>query len=168
MRALHCFAYGQQTVRKFQHRGGKKLRVADNEIIIVTFTGGFTWLALRPLDQAVLAIPRERKSGLRLGGEAAATPSSPNTPAELRMAAIQKRNMGVEFEPQFLRPLDDVLAVDTARKCLIFHLLTHTRDVHIEDRSGRFYQDTAVKKPASSSHAKRAFARCVFLATPEY
>ena len=46
--------------------------------------------------------------------------------------------MGIEFEAQFLRPLDDVLAVYTTRKSLIFHLLTHARNIDVEDRSGRF------------------------------
>ncbi len=67
--------------------------------------------------------------------------------------------MGVEFKPQFLRSLDDVLAMDTARKCLIFHLLTHTRDVYIEDRSGRFHERDCGQKTGQFIACKESFER---------
>jgi hypothetical protein len=42
-------------------------------------------------------------------------------------------DMGVQIEAQFLRSLKDVFAVHTTRESLIFHLLTDTGDIHIED-----------------------------------
>jgi hypothetical protein len=51
-----------------------------------------------------------------------------------------KADVGIQIEAQFLRPLDDVLAVHSACESLIFHLLTDTWDIYIEDRFGGFHE----------------------------
>jgi hypothetical protein len=64
------------------------LRRLDNETHMVTFSAG-SLAPSRSLGQQVLRIPAEQNQAY-IRGEEAAAPSSPNTPAELRMAAMQK------------------------------------------------------------------------------
>src|ERR1700744_184690 len=49
-------------------------------------------------------------------------------------------DVSIHIEAQFLCPLQYVFAMDTACESLIFHLLTHALNIHVEDGPGRFYQ----------------------------
>src|SRR5256885_17185947 len=97
-----------------------KLRRLSNETHIVTFSNRFT-CAVAITAPSSLAHSGRTESGLRKGRRRGRALEAQHRRGTAHGGDAES-NMGVEFEPEFLRPLDNVLAMHTARKCLIFHL----------------------------------------------
>src|ERR1700739_4800257 len=138
----------------------RKLRRLDNKTSIVTL-----WSRLQcPVEVAAsssLAHSGRTKSGLPLGQRSGHAIEAQH-PGGAAHGGDAESNMGVEFEPKFLRPLADVFALYITRKCLIFHLLTHTRYVYIEDRFGRLDERYCGQKTGQLIARKEGFGEVRF------
>src|SRR5271156_3636783 len=137
-----------------------KLRRVDNETHIVTLFA-ISFAPSRPLRQVSPTHSGRTESGLQPGRRSSCAFKAQH-PGDAAHSGNAESNMGVELEPQFLRPLDDVTAMDTARKCLIFHLLTDTRDIYIEDRSGGFHERYCGQKTGQLVARKEGFSEMGF------
>jgi len=78
-----------------------------------------------------------------------------------------KSDVLVEIDAEFLGALNHIGTVDATGEGLVFHLLAHAGDFDLGDRLAGLTRAQAVRKPASSSQAKRHLSRWVTRGTPD-